>query len=750
MKSLVFPLVAACIVCAAPTFAEDVPIVAALNSVPMQVAIAENGRWLYTADPATASIRVWDATNGALIRAFSVPGAVGPVIELSKGRLAVAVREATGPIRGNPPRPEPVDRIRLLSFDGKPVGTNFQFPDTNVRRTITSLALTPDGKTLLASTSSLTRTAGVSAGRIPSPGNGLPSQIGEIAAWSLAEPKRPAQWLLRYNGSGIRKIAGTGPMSGLAVLSSPRSESPVLFRYKVASETSLEGQSLPVQGQFGFESDAALSPDGRWFAAVAGSRLIIRPADTESAGTDAEWEVKSGQVPLQGTMRVSSLAGSPARFAIVAQNELFIVSPETRTVLSKLPLKNMGRPAKMIPMANDRLVIVRSDGLASVVDVVKGEVLSTIPVVHSEAIQLSAAGDMLLMTGYTGDVSLWHRGKNAILWSSKTAMRDDAAPILSADAKRVFLTLQSGELACLNTENGETVWKTRKVFSPYTVALSPDGKTIAATVSLPSRILLCDAVTGLEKLSIPALERTPSPARLVFSSDGKMLAGLAHVGRNGAIQLFDSTTGMLTRTLPLDTRSDTIQFSPSGDTLILTASFIGSPRDGGVIIVPLSDQSKPRQVITPAANSGETAHHFGAGVFRIVVSPDGKTAALGGYDGMVTLCDAASGAVLQELPPPPFATLPGAIGGGGSTGQVLALAFCDDNTLAVSSGRALRFFDISTGTLQKTVCFLDTGQQDASAGWFWTTPSGKWDAAASVRPLIKARTATGALRPAFP
>ncbi|MBC8139154.1 MAG: hypothetical protein H8F28_25050, partial [Fibrella sp.] len=314
MKLLSYVLLTASLVSTAPSLAKDVTTLAALETPPVQVAITADGSKLFAVDPAEASVQVWNMATGDLIRVFPAPGAVGPVAILADGRLAVAVRKAVGPmLLGTPPLPEPLDSVNILSADGKPVGITLLFPDTNLRRSITSLAVTPDGKKLIASTYSLTRRTGRTDGEILPLNNRLPAQYGEIAAWTLADPKRPAEWLARYKGSGIGRIATLGPKAGLAMFSNG-SVPPSLFTYQATAGTPLI--NIPNFGGRPIGGDqtpvpTALSPDGKWIAAATRDRLTVRPADSE-AGSDSEKEILV-RGPIRDVVSLTFLPKHPAR-----------------------------------------------------------------------------------------------------------------------------------------------------------------------------------------------------------------------------------------------------------------------------------------------------------------------------------------------------------------------------------------------------------------------------------------------------
>lgn len=700
---------------------------AALTAPPAQVAIDGSARKLYTADASSGSVLIWDTTTGKLLLRSTVPGVTGPVAVFPNGQIAVAIREAKGPLRGTPPTPEPIDNVRLISPDGMPTGVVFSFPDTDVRRTITSLAATPDGKMLLAGTFTLTRTFGGLGGE-------LPAQGGEVAAWNLKEPKKPARRLV-HAGAGIRKIVASAAVTGLAVLARGNPTS-VLFSYTGTATKNPDMPSGPTLPRIGFESDTALSPDGKWLAVATGDRVMIRPASDES-GSEAEWVVKSGPRPVQGTARVVFLAGSPTRLAVLTRNELHMVNLDTRAAVST-PFGSDGEmPSDLIAGGTDGLVIVRRDGRSDVFDIAQGRTTATIPVVRREPVRLASADDYLLMAEFNGNTSLWDNRKGEMIWSAGMIGSRNSAALFSSDGGQVFLASQLGDLVSLDAKTGKPRWSTRQPGGFGSVALSPDGKVLAAASTFPAEIRMFDSATGAANRTI-LLSKAALPSSLAFSPDGKVLAAINRINRNKSeIALFDSSTGSPTREPMTVPRGETIQFTSNGDALILTNYSPGY--EAAVVTVPLSEQGAPRRVVVPLAEPNDPPRRFLVGVTRMVISRDGQTVALGHVDGSVSVCDTTTGGTLWKIAAHP-SSVPASATGGGGLRPLSALSFSGGKSLAVSSERAIRFFDIKNGKLQKTLRFVDTGKQDETGGWVWTSPDGKWGASPTVLPLVESPT----------
>jgi RNA polymerase sigma factor (sigma-70 family) len=96
------------------------------------------------------------------------------------------------------------------------------------------------------------------------------------------------------------------------------------------------------------------------------------------------------------------------------------------------------------------------------------------------------------------------------------------------------------------------------------MALSPDGKTLAAAGESDPDILLWDIASGKEKLRIASVKNIqPS---LAFSSDGKTLAV---IGESSRLAFFDANSGKKLRTAKdTDFTVSQIQYAPDGKTLV--------------------------------------------------------------------------------------------------------------------------------------------------------------------------------------
>jgi len=197
----------------------------------------------------------------------------------------------------------------------------------------------------------------------------------------------------------------------------------------------------------------------------------------------------------------------------------------------------------------------------------------------------------------------------------------------------------------------------------YSVAFSPDGKTLASG-SWDETIKLWDTATGEELRTLTG--HTSYVSSVAFSPDGKILASASG---DGTVRLWDAATGREIRRLEGHWGwVFAIAFSPDGKT-------VASGGDDGLVL--LWD-------VETGSEKGVLEGHEGA-VYGVAFSPSGDLLATGSEDHTVKLWDLAS----QRLK----ATLRG------HQGYVLAVAFSPDGRLVASGSEdgTVRIWDSTTG-----------------------------------------------------
>jgi WD40 repeat protein len=169
------------------------------------------------------------------------------------------------------------------------------------------------------------------------------------------------------------------------------------------------------------------------------------------------------------------------------------------------------------------------------------------------------------------------------------------------------------------------------------LAVSPDGRRLAASLGMGGRAFLLDLESGRHVLSVGDAERQLVTAALAFSPDSKLLAqGLGNARDTGEVLVYDAATG--TRQLHLRGHRGSIHglaFSPDGS-LLASASHDRT--------VKVWDVSGGKLLRTFRGHTGR--------VHGVACSPDGRRIASCGSDGSVRVWEPSTGKELLRLAGP--------------------------------------------------------------------------------------------------
>ena len=247
----------------------------------------------------------------------------------------------------------------------------------------------------------------------------------------------------------------------------------------------------------------------------------------------------------------------------------------------------------------------------------------------------------------------------------------------------------------LRTLSESTVYVPQQLYERtgnYSVAFSPDGRTLAAG-SGDHSIKIWDIASGREVTKLTGHSGIVNS--VAFSPDGRMLASAS---LDHTVKLWDVASGAELRTLAGHTEVALgVAFSPDGHT-VASASFDHT--------IKLWDVASGRELRTLAGHSDA--------VNSVAFSPDGHTLASGSDDQSINLWDVANGRRLRKLR--------------GQPDRVDSVAFSPDGRTLVSGHLAssVEVWDIASGRKLRTlsehskrafcVAFSPDGRTLASGG----------------------------------
>jgi WD40 repeat protein len=407
-------------------------------------------------------------------------------------------------------------------------------------------------------------------------------------------------------------------------------------------------------------------------------RALISGSDD---GAVARWDPDSGQKKWQTKQigEVRTLAFSPDGKAVAVgggpeygwrrgqQNEPFLILLDP-TAGQKLREASVGRDsvASLGFSKDGRVMAAGLGGTIRVLDAVSFKARSASNGHESwiSSVTVSENGKLAATAGGDGAIILWDLPSGTEQHRLKGHLGEARAVQFVAGGK--LLASASNDQTVRLWHQATGVEALRLEGSPegtmYSLAVAPDGKTIAAGDYSDGTIVLWSAATGerLQALKLGA-QRGQAIMCLTFSPDGAMLAaGETNLNAKGEappkarILLWDAKTGKKVREFPAHADAvNSSAFSPDGHTLASTGW-----------------QDKVIGLWDVGTGKGLLDLPCGTGNGVVAYSPDGKILAWGSSAGEVLLWETASKQWRRKF--------------AGHSAFVHALAFSPDGKLLVS------------------------------------------------------------------
>jgi len=597
------------------------------------------------------------------------------------------------------------DETRMLNAAAAPLASDLSVPadpDAAKGAEFTSLAFSPDGKTMAAATTA-----------------------GKVWLWDTDNPRRPA-WQVPGTSSYVSSVAfshdgdtlaGADPVDRKVWLwntSDPRH--PVAFRQPITDSAPVSAVAFsPTQDILAIADSSSTT----WLydttnpaSPVPDRRLVVNPATTMSAvafspdgntlatgADDGEidlWNVAApaspawlAKLPTSSTTGVESAAFSPNGSTLAtgsADGKVYLWDTTTLTHPTRRAGPLSGPSADVSSMAfsgdGNTLAASSADGKVWLWDSVSASQLGQPLVVAAnglDSVAFRPREGTLATGGYVSQgISLWDLPPDILAGANggvaSIAYSPDGRTVAAeTTGSEIVLWDASGPARPLSRESCTS-------FLLWSVAFSPDGRTLATTCSAAQQY---DDQGLLWNTTNPALPLPWRSQPLVgselgiiavrFRRPGNTLAALVGDGNSGdTIWLWntaDPAHPVLLGESPKISKGDfdSMAFSPDGRTLAVggyTAKGVGE-----VWLWNTADLARPALIRSPLTGPA-------APVRSVAFSADGRTLAGGSADGKVWLWDTANPARPAPLHP---------LEAGGAAG-VTSVAFSPHgSTLAVGA-----------------------------------------------------------------
>jgi WD40 repeat protein len=276
-------------------------------------------------------------------------------------------------------------------------------------------------------------------------------------------------------------------------------------------------------------TDAQLHPDGRLLATCNGGSGLVRMWDLGADARTDRWDIRAGAITGLAIGADASALVSASGDGVVSLWHEGRVDPvltvRARTRVNGFDLSRNGR----------WMLVVGYPGAASVWDARHGRLLAELPGVRYSRAATFADGDQRIVVGESdGTLKIWE-------WSEVGGARNlrvippsgTEVLALASHGTRVFAAHRSQTVIARDVHAGDEIRRWRPSSSPFSLALTPEGRLLAAGTWLGA-VDVWEAESGRPVASLKG--QTALATSVDFSIDGSLLAVAS---RDGTTRLWD-------------------------------------------------------------------------------------------------------------------------------------------------------------------------------------------------------------------
>ena len=306
-------------------------------------------------------------------------------------------------------------------------------------------------------------------------------------------------------------------------------------------------------------NDLHIRPDARFLATCHWRSGLVRVWDLAADARTDHWASHSG--PVTGLA-----VGPDARSVLSASADGTVSMWQAGRETPGFSLKPGGRVGGLALSENKRWIVsVGHPATAAVWSADDGHRIAGLGDVGSARAVLFADADRRLIVGESdGTLEIWDWSDGAARNVRRATSSDGEVLALASHGSRVFVAHRETAVVIRDAATGREVRRLRPSASPFSIAVTPDGRLLAAG-TWPGLVDVWDVETGRK------FQELKGPTALVtgldFSADGSLLALSS---RDGSTRLWDVAGGhWLATVASRKPGAERVRFFPDGRRLAI-------------------------------------------------------------------------------------------------------------------------------------------------------------------------------------